>query len=1327
MKREVIRICTFLNCIVINGSIGCLIVILSVFFSSLYAQNIRTITSADGLPQSFVSGLVQDQDGFIWIGTRNGLSRYDGREFKLFQNKFNDTTSLASNIVIGIKRHDNDLWIEYESNEVDVMNLATEEITHFITPSIYKDASFRFLRRGWIVTKNKDFWSISLKNGVTKIDSNQKIIRYTQSSGLEGDIIRSIFEDSKKKIWVLAQHSLYRFNARKNRFEKLLNLDLDLEDTTTPSEVLGMLEQPDGTIIWGDRRYLYLLDADSMLLKKVRLTSNSPIGVKWLALSPKGDVFFEANGSIYNYNKKGITYITTLKAKDKSFAGCFLVDRSGLLWIGTNASGIYVLDFSAYFETHPYKENFAEDVWKSQFDLSAQNDFSWQEGNESLSSSGYHIRSDYDSKGRLWLALKQTVFCYNPESKQKKVLPPLPAYGKDLEKFRPLIKGITFIKGDVPIVADYNSNIFKYNANSDKWDLLLPAFYIRDLYDRPVLTEDIYAEGNRLWMTTQADGLLYVDLDTKKVHQLKKGLPTTHLLGIEHSVDKNLLWIGSYHGLICFNKKTFRSRVFSVSESLPDNTIYSILSDDYGYLWITTNKGLCRFDPTTFKTLNYTFEYGLQGNEFNRFHHLKLPNGKLIFGGLEGWSLFDPKSVQQDMFNTPVALTGLKVNNKAFNAAKYSNNTATINTLQNVTLTYNDNTLSFEFAGLQYNHPEDILYRYQLEGFDKDWIVAGNNNEAFYTKIPPGSYMLKVNASNTSRKWSRHIKTLQVIINPPWWATWWAYVFYAALAVLLIWLYIQYRIRQVMVRQNMLLKEKESAQLRELDEMKTRFFSNITHELRTPLTLILGPAEKLKQTLTLPQSLAMATTIYKNGEQLLGLTNQLLDLAKLEAGAMKPQLKKGNIAETLQNVIDLFREEANKKNIDLIFIKDGKNFNYVFAHYMLERIVHNLVGNAIKFTPQQGRVKVVLVTNGRTVTITVKDTGMGIQQSQLQNIFNRFYQADIDNSYQDNNTGTGIGLALVKEFTEVQGGTVTAANYEENNATGTIFTITLPYEEIIEMLPAQKETEKLLTADDFEEEFTTNRPLVLLVEDNQQISDFMIQNLEPFYKTYVALNGKKGLETALQLMPDFIISDVLMPIMDGFTLVQELKTDIRTAHIPIMLLTAKADFESKIEGLTYGADDYLTKPFSVTELLLRIKNHLNRQKKQREFIQQKLKHLNAAPLPQEESSGDIFLQEFYKILEDNLDNALLGVEEILPLVNMSRTSLHRKIKTITGMSTGELIKVYRLKRAAQFLRENYSSTEAAYKSGFSSPSYFTKSFREYYNLTPKEFINTPNG
>jgi len=1314
-------ICNLLKYIFKNKHLAYIILLLFAVNSSLYGQNLRTLSTKNGLPQSFVSGLVQDNDGFIWIGTRNGLARYDGRDFKVYQNKYNDENSLASNIVIGIKKQDNDLWVEYESGEVDILDVKTEKIRHFINPEMYKDASLRFFRRGWIVGSGNVFWSISLSGGVTMVKSSDKVKRYTKNS-FDGQAIRGLLEDNKQQLWVLGQESLYKFNNDSKCFETVLKLGLNLEGSGSSGEVLGMLQRPDGTIVWADRLAMYFYNPLTGQLKKVKLLSNSPLGVKWIATAPNKSVFFEANGSIYNYDDiKGMQFIKTLKIEDKSFAGCFLIDKSGMLWVGTNAAGIYLLDFSAYFKTFTYTKNFAEDVLQQEFNLSAEKHFNWEKGNEELSSSGYHIRSAYDKSGRLWITLKQTVLCYDTLKKTYIKLPAIPVYGRNLEKYRPLLKGITFTKQGVPVVADYNSNIFIYDAKNKEWDLLLTPFFIRNLYKRPVLTEDIFIDDDKLWITTEGDGLLWIDMVSKKLHQLKKGFPTTHLLGIKKDTKHDFLWIGSYHGLIRFDTKKFLIKVFSVSEGLPDNTIYSILSDRYNYLWLSTNKGLCRFDAQTHKTRNFTFEYGLQGNEFNRFHHLKLPDGQLIFGGLDGWSKFNPEAIEEDTFDTPVAITGLKINNRRFVSSEYGLEPVAINALQSVILPYNDNSFTFEFAGLQYNHPEDIVYRYRLDGFDNNWIVTGNNNEAFYTRIPPGKYTLRVNASNTTGKWSNNYKILQVVINPPWWATWWSYILYGCVAVLLVYLYMRYRINQVVVRQGILLKEKEANQLRELDEMKTRFFANITHELRTPLTLILGPAERLSGTIQDTEGRKLLATINKNGEQLLGLTNQLLDMAKLEAGAMKPHLQHGNISHTIQAVIDLFNE-ARQKNIQLNFIKpNDNNFNYLYSVYMLERILQNLIANAIKFTQQNGRVQVYLDAGNTTVTIQVKDTGAGIPQWQLPYIFNRFYQAE--NSRDElGSTGTGIGLALVKEFTEVQGGTITAANYNDDSGSGALFTVRLPYVKSSVYNTGTNADAEIANA------LITNtnkmQPVIVVVEDNEQLAAFIADSLEPHYKIHQARDGEKGLALTLQFMPDLIISDVVMPVMNGFTLVQKLKEDIRTSHIPVLLLTAKVDFESKIEGLTYGADDYLTKPFHVAELLLRINNQLQQLARQREFIHQNLKYVNAAPMPVNDShKEDAFLTEFYKIIEDNLDNALFGVEEIVPLINMSRTSLHRKVKALTSMSTGELIRVYRLKRAAQFLRENYSSSEAAYKAGFNSPAYFTKTFKEYYNVTPKEFTN----
>ncbi|HYH56534.1 MAG TPA: ATP-binding protein, partial [Anseongella sp.] len=458
------------------------------------------------------------------------------------------------------------------------------------------------------------------------------------------------------------------------------------------------------------------------------------------------------------------------------------------------------------------------------------------------------------------------------------------------------------------------------------------------------------------------------------------------------------------------------------------------------------------------------------------------------------------------------------------------------------------------------------------------------------------------------------------------------------------------------------------------------------------------------------------------------MINQLMDLAKLEAAALKPQLRLGRPDLTVYTVVESFQNEANSNVVNLVF-PPAMEENYWFDPDMLEKIVYNLISNALKFTPKGGTVTVNLTREATGLKLIVQDTGIGIPAEKLPYIFDRFYQAEnpaMPLLAEAKPAGTGIGLAFVKELTEVQGGFIEVLSKVATggSASGTTFTVYFPYQKAEERPLPVYSKQPQETADTVSIESPAETlPLILVVEDNSELSGFITQSLSGLYRVHQAENGQTGLEAALTLMPDLVISDVLMPVMDGFTLCHQLKSDIRTSHIPVVLLTAKAARESRLEGLTQGADDYLTKPFQVQELLLRIQNLLLQQSRQRNFFKQQL---TSSDLPsseqQEPAPVNAFISALHTLVEDHLDDTSFGADELASLVNMSRTTLYRKIKALTGMTTTEFVRNYRLKRAARFLQEGFNSSEAAYKSGFNSPSYFTKSFREAYGKTPSEFI-----
>ncbi len=1302
------------------------------------SQSIRTLSTQDGLPQSFVSGLVQDKDGFIWIGTRNGLARYDGIQYKVFLHKFRDTASIASNVIIWMNRDlNNHLWIEYESGDIDEMDPVTEQIFHVVNRTRGSGQSLKFVRRGWIADSHGIFWGIRKGTGLNSYNkATRKVEQYNKiSHQFTSDTLRGITEDSSRKIWVLGQTALSVFDRASNKFVHIpipytqdYNNHFDSDE-----EVVDLHCRSNGQLMWGDRKRLFFFNPLDKSFRVVPLLIYPYAGIRWIRSGPDSLEYFESNGDVFRYDDfNGLSRIGTAGMNNPHDARSFLADHSGILWVGTNAGGVHQLDLvTPFFESFSYQQGFPTDLLRKEFGLSMSTLFNWKKEDENFSASGYHFRSVYDQRMRVWMGLKETVCYYDFLKKSYVKLPPVPIAESEQGIG---IKGLTISKSGIPLVAGYDGSIFLYDSVSNSWKPFIDPQLIRKSFGISILPQDIHIDDERVWMSTAKDGLLYIDIRSKQIKQLKEdfnagSLPTNQLLGfLEDPQKPGLLWIGSYQGLICLDKKTLKCKVYSLEEGLPDNTIYSVQIDRSGNLWLSTNKGLCRFDPETNRIRVFRASYGLPGDEFNRFHHFKLPDGRLAFGGTEGWTVFDPQSIKNDEYDPPVSLTFLKVNNSVINPANGNPIlSAPLNSIKELVLPASDNTIAIGFAGLQFNQPQDLHYRYQLKDYDEDWIQAGNLPIANYTKIPPGKYVLMVNASNTNGKWSNQIKSLIIKIRPPWWLTWWAYLCYGILLVVLTWGYINFRVKRGLLKQEMSLKEREARQLKDLDEIKTRFFSNITHEFRTPLTLILGPAEQLQKKLPEDtQQHKLTDTIMRNTRQLLRLINQLMDLAKLEAKALAPAERIGNPAETVLSVIESFETEALAKNIRIVPDMEAVQQDYWFPPEVLERIIYNLVSNALKYTPAKGEIKISLNPHKEGLKLILADNGIGIPAKKLPFVFDRFYQAHTDSPEKDqpSRVGTGIGLALVKELVELMGGKIRvqskAADDGETN-TGTSFFIYLPFRVADdELVEAGQEITNGTTA--HTDDATETKPAILLAEDNTELAAFISDSLRSAYSVHHFSNGALALENAVNLMPDIIISDVLMPVMDGFTLTARLKEDIRTSHIPVILLTAKASQESRIEGLTLGANDYLTKPFHPTELLLRIHNLLEQQAKLREYTRRELAPESKPVQVSEPVSQDLFLSKLYSLIDDHLDDPLFGVEEVVLKMEMSRTSLHRKIKSVSGMSTNEIIRNYRLKRASGFLLEGHNSTDTAYMSGFGSPAYFTKCFREMYNMTPGDFI-----
>ncbi|GAB3493256.1 hybrid sensor histidine kinase/response regulator transcription factor [Spirosoma knui] len=1286
----------------------------------------RVINDRQGLPQAYITGIVQDRQGFIWVASRDGLCRYDGRTFRIFRPSPTGKPSLSYPGLIRLMLdHRGMIWIVSERGDLDRFDPRTETFTNVSQLPAYKNV---FKQPGTVWRDRRDrLWIAFVDQGVGLYDIQTgrcQLFRHQkdQHHTLPDDAGIGITEDNQGRCWVATRSGLSYFDDVQKRFMT--------PTFPVPHDSLnGLYRTPDGQFLIGTSQHLVRLNPLTGQTQPYPLPRLKHIWNQMqFATDSKGIIYFLREGLLYRYtHQQGLQLLSSPSTISPMEHGRSLwVDRSDVLWVGTNGAGIQTYDLAVNpFQTAPYQVSFHVDLLRH-----------WLGVRQPLASSfvantnGYDFRYTVDQQHGLWFNVARPPIQRLDLVSGRVTAVPMPASAQGATPY-PMA---TDPAGQVWVAHD--SLAWQYQPATKQW---IPFVHKLRLPQVPL---QLVVDDQALWMAVLGKGLFRIDRRTG-VHR-----PFTHVATDPTSIssntifclsadptDPNRLWIGTFGGGLCaFDKRTGQCQRITEADGLPNNVIYSVIPDGQGYLWMGTNKGLVRMHRKTHQMHTYTREDGLLAEEFNRFHFLYVPARgpaaeQIVMGGLEGITAFSPRQVRDDRFAPAVEVTQIQVNNQPLSLSSPADTAATpflpVQVLRELTLPHDQNYLTVQFAVAQYNKPEKNRFRYQLEGLTDQWVES-NQPQAIYTNLSPGHYVLKLNASNTSGQWSSHVRTLSVIIKPPYWATWWAYglyglvifgVFYGVFRSYISRLRLQQEL--TLQQQNLAFQERETQQLRVVDEMKTRFFSNVTHEFRTPLTLILGPAQQLKQKYADSDDGRKLGVIERNAYQLLELINQLLDLSKLEANAMPVQQSVGNVGEFVETIVRSFGEQAEQLRITVRY-ESQLTGDFLFDQAKLERIVYNLVSNAIKFSRAGDRVIVTVqeATDG-FVQLKVTDTGIGIAPKQLPLIFDRFYQAD--DSPTRSQEGTGIGLALVKELVEVQGGTV---EVQSEPGVGTTFTVRFPcqsafHEPIVLTALADTQESSLLHASPP----STGTPLILLVEDNDDLAEFISQSLPASYRVERASDGAQGFQRATEHMPDLVLSDVLMPVMDGYTLCEKLKTDPRTSHIPVVLLTAKSTLSSRVNGLKLGADDYITKPFHVDELRLRIQNLLENRRRLREWVGQSLAEPDTVLSDAELAQSDPFLTQFYTILNEHLDDSAFGINELVREMGMSRASLYRKLEAVSGLSANELIQNYRLKRSAEYLRQGQPITATAYLVGFSSPSYFSQCFRKLYQLTPSEFIS----
>lgn len=1278
----------------------------------------------DGLPQSYITGIIQDADGFIWLSTFDGFCRYDGRAFRTFRYSPKDSTGLSTNTLLALgKLSDNTVTIYYSPTQADEFNLRTFKTTpNTIRNQLAGIPGIRWQSYRFGYDSPNWFFTVNNNKGIGWLNGRTGKMHYASTANglLHNDTISAITQSAEGRIYVVSEKGVEISDTAQKKFEwHGFNTSLKQRWTALENDPFGekfsIASAPGNRIAMLENDKLTLLDVNNKSARTITLPprkADAIMGHNNIRVDSRGRFYFEYYGRIYRISEKGELKLLWEHSGPPTRISALFIDRSDVLWLSLNAQGLLKIDLKAlHFESYKYRSNFIGEMTM------------WIGGNKSMlpyewdyPDASYYFRQAIDSKNNFYTCNSwyqpSGIFQFTAQGFRR--FPHLP----DNKVFYAVVSRANgeIWAFDHTEAVWYKWNDFNAVPEKQQPD---PASYA------DVELADAREIGGYIWMTTYMHGLF--QFDGKKIVAKYAGpvgnytVPKTLTEICEDPVNKNRFWIGSRGGgLLLWDVHKGLQRIYTTEDGLPNNTVYCILPDKKGRIWCSTNRGLFRLDPATGHIIAFEKTDGLQSNEFNRAHKFVLPDGRLVFGGLDGYTVLNPDDFDTDnkTDQVPVLLTGFQINNEPqdINIAN-SIVKGSLSTLSSIVLPHDKNYLRFEFAALLYNQPQRTRYRYQLAGADKGWIENSYSNVASYSALPPGHYTFRINATADNGLWSGAVKEIKIVINPPFWATWWAWLTYALIAVVLVRWYLVFREKRLKIQQNLAFEKREALRLREVDELKDRFFSNITHEFRTPLTLIITPLEKLAQDNSLsPVAISNVKTAQRNSKQLLRLINEFLDFSKLNDGQLKLKTAAGELAVFTADCVASFDIAAKEKNIALTFTATEVAGYYLFDEEKWEKIVTNLLSNALKFTPLNGQVAVTLaVDEDEMIQLTVTDNGPGIPAELQQKIFTRFYQ--VDDSAIRHYGGTGIGLSLVKELTELMQGSI---QLRSRPGALTSFIVSVPMKKVehgentaaAATIVNQQQQSPVADAD---------APLLLIVEDNDELRSFLVESMGKYYRVLEAADGLKAWELILQEMPDMVISDVMMPGQDGFDLCKRSKTDNRTAHIGFILLTSKAAHEARLQGLGTGADDYITKPFNLYELELRVANLYQLQQKQRAWLQLQLKHnAPADPLPE---ITDPFLLQLYKEMDAKLEDPELGVDYLCKAMAMSRSTLNRKLKSLLNISTNDLIRQYRLQKAASLISDGLDITSAAYRVGFSSPSYFSQCFKEKYGMTPSDWIS----
>ena len=1329
------------------------------------AIRFTVLTSHDGLLSNTVNAILKDRCGFLWFATADGLDRFDGMEHKAYRFDPADKSGYRSKEVTSMYEDGaGQLWVGTLGGGLYFFDRSHDRFKTYAEGPVKGHLANSYIKalygdkdgRLWIGT----FGGLYILNPKTKTE-----IAYKQGQYYEG-IITSIFRDSQQRMWIGGDKGVYLYNEKSNGFTAFRHKDND--PLSIPDDGVNTIAECRHRLWIGTNNGLCSLSPDLKTFRNFKYNpsdDNTLSGNLIYSIAGNGDniwvgaegglnIVDPASGRVTRYNHDDRDKFSV---SSKSIR-CIYNDPQGIFWLGTYQGGVDKYDRNltlfnskqnnAYDPAGlnaPFVSSFAENKDGDIFvgtDGGGLNLFHIKSGlfshipikaKEKHNSAGLPILSMMlDRNQQLWIGTFQDgLFIYNTKTGQYQQL----NAGQDNTHINH--NEIFCLKEDSKgkiWIGTNGGGINVFDPATKTFLKYVPALFSSGDKQLPVngfiraIEED--HEGN-IWIGTYGSGVAVLNPASQKfrVYNNKNtGLAIDRAFSLLEDHNGNM-WIGTAgDGLFCFNSAQKKLANYFASAELPDGVVHKLLEDNSGNIWLSTGKGICKFNPASKKSTHYSAYNGLQNDAFIDGSGLRTSKGLLFFGGNEGFNFIDPQQeVKRNSTVPPVFLTTLKVNNAVVLAGDHSALKQDVSVAKQIDLDYKQN-FSISYSAINFTLPQQNRYAYILKSFNKSWNYVGSATTAYYTNLDPGEYTFVVRACNNDGIWNNTGAQIRIVIHPPIWMTWYAYLLYALMIVGAL-LLIRHRGIEKLKGQLALEQERREAErLHELDMLKIKFLTNLSHEFRTPISLIMAPADKLLAEHTDEQTAGQLAVIRRNARRLLNLVNQLLDFRKLEEQELKLSLVEGEIISFVSDVIDSFHDLSESRGIVLDFNAPREKLFVRFDHDKVERILFNLLSNAFKFTLPGGTVSVEIAQHPTScadktmLEFKISDTGIGIAAERKDLIFTRFYQAG-DAQTGKVNPGSGIGLSITKEFVEMHGGNISV---ESEIGKGSVFSVLIPMEvfadSLIEIqspvnIPAKgKELRSKRTI----AQAITDMPVLLIVEDNDEFRYYIKDNLKMQYKIVEAANGLEGWDKALSCHPDLIISDITMPFMNGITLSRKIKADKRTSHIPFILLTASTREDEQIRGLESGANDYLTKPFNFEILNVKIKNllQLNTVLKNTYTKQLKVVHPDIAV----ESSREKFLTKVINYIDNNLNNPKFSVVDLSEHLAMSRGALYTKIFELTGLPPVEFIRSYKLDRAAiLLLKSDLSVSQIAYEAGFATPHYFSRSFKDKFNMLPSEY------